>query len=221
MASSCVSRTLHLSPERPVQMHHSHHHQYDMLSSLSVVSPYQLLGRGLAYRHTPPQLPSLEGGEPPHFALYGTTPSYDHLRMFDFVCYPNTSATTPHKLSPRTTHCLFLGYCPVHKGYCYLDLASHSPILTLSLSPIRYPLHPSRPAMRRCPHHVRLGRLRACLYSCHARPRRLYRASSCATHDLVDLACATHGLVDPSRAMRCRVDKRGPLHRPCPRLLPS
>ena len=28
----------------------------------------------------------------PHFALYGTTPSYDHLRVFGCACYPNTSA---------------------------------------------------------------------------------------------------------------------------------
>jgi hypothetical protein len=34
----------------------------------------------------------------PHFALFGTTPSYAHLRIFESACYPNTSATAPHKL---------------------------------------------------------------------------------------------------------------------------
>jgi hypothetical protein len=66
----------------------------------------------------------------PHFALYGTAPSYDHLRVFGCACYPNTSATAPHKLSPRSTHCLFLGYSPDHKGYRCLDLTSHHIIIS-------------------------------------------------------------------------------------------
>ena len=66
----------------------------------------------------------------PHFALYGTAPSYDHLRVFGCACYPNTSATAPHKLSPRSTRCLFLGYSPDHKGYRCLDLTSHRIIIS-------------------------------------------------------------------------------------------
>jgi hypothetical protein len=44
--------------------------------------------------------------------------------------YPNNSATAPHKLSPRSTCCLFLGYSPGHKGYCCLDLAFHRIIIS-------------------------------------------------------------------------------------------
>jgi hypothetical protein len=66
----------------------------------------------------------------PYFALYDTTPTYDHLRVFGCACYPNTSATAPHKLSPRSTRCLFLGYSPDHKGYQCLDLASHRIIIS-------------------------------------------------------------------------------------------
>jgi hypothetical protein len=72
------------------------------------------------------RLPSKAMSHPtPHYALYGTTPSYDHLRVFGSVYYPNTSATAPHKLSPRSTRCLFLGYCLDHKGYRCIDLATH------------------------------------------------------------------------------------------------
>jgi hypothetical protein len=77
------------------------------------------------------RLPSKAVHHPtPHFALYDTTPSYDHLRVFGCACYPNTSATAPHKLSPRSTHCLFLGYSPDHKGYRCLDLTSHRIIIS-------------------------------------------------------------------------------------------
>jgi hypothetical protein len=76
-------------------------------------------------------LPSTAVSHPtPHFALYGTTPSYDHLHVFDCACCPNTSATAPHKLSPRSTCCIFLGYSPDHKGYHYLDLVSHRIIIS-------------------------------------------------------------------------------------------
>jgi hypothetical protein len=53
------------------------------------------------------RLPSKAVNHPtPHFALYGTVPSYDHLCVFGCACYPNTSAFAPHKLSPRSTRCL-------------------------------------------------------------------------------------------------------------------
>jgi hypothetical protein len=66
----------------------------------------------------------------PHFALYSTTTSYDYFRVFGCACYPNTSTTAPHKLSPRFTRCLFLSYSPDHKGYRYLDLISHRIIIS-------------------------------------------------------------------------------------------
>jgi hypothetical protein len=58
----------------------------------------------------------------PHFALFGTTPSYAHLRVFGCACYPNTSATASHKLAPCFCRCVFLGYSSDHKGYQCLDL---------------------------------------------------------------------------------------------------
>jgi hypothetical protein len=49
---------------------------------------------------------------------------YDHLRVFGCASYPNTAATAPHKLAPRSTLCVFLGYSLDHKGYRCFDLYS-------------------------------------------------------------------------------------------------
>jgi hypothetical protein len=61
----------------------------------------------------------------PHLALFGSAPSYEHLCVFGCTCYPNTTTTAPHKLSPRSTWCIFLGYSVDHKGYRYLDLSTN------------------------------------------------------------------------------------------------
>jgi hypothetical protein len=60
-----------------------------------------------------------------HLALFGSAPSYEHMRIFGCTCYPNTTATAPHKLSPRSTRCVFLGYSADHKGYRCLDLSTN------------------------------------------------------------------------------------------------
>jgi len=66
----------------------------------------------------------------PHFALHGSLPSYDHLRVFGCKCYPNLSATTAHKLAPRSVLCVFLGYSAHHKGYRCLDLDSNRVLIS-------------------------------------------------------------------------------------------
>jgi hypothetical protein len=66
----------------------------------------------------------------PHLALHGTPPVYDHLRVFGCKCYPNLSATTSHKLAPRSALCVFLGYSDHHKGYRCLDLSSNRIIIS-------------------------------------------------------------------------------------------
>jgi hypothetical protein len=50
----------------------------------------------------------------PHLVLFGTPPTYNHLRVFGCKCYPNLSATAPHKLSPSSALCVFLRYSPHH-----------------------------------------------------------------------------------------------------------
>ena len=66
----------------------------------------------------------------PFFALHAQHPSYSHLRVFGCKCYPNLSATAPHKLSPRSTMCVFLGYSSDHKGYRCLDRSSNRVIIS-------------------------------------------------------------------------------------------
>ncbi|KAK4352811.1 hypothetical protein RND71_028329 [Anisodus tanguticus] len=56
--------------------------------------------------------------------LYHRIPSYDHLRIFGCLCYLNLSSTAPHKLAPRSTPCVFLGFPPNHRGYLCYDLST-------------------------------------------------------------------------------------------------
>jgi hypothetical protein len=65
----------------------------------------------------------------PHFYLFGAHPSYEHLRVFGCTCYPNLSATAPHKISPRSTLC-FPRVSPHHKGYLCLDRQTNRMIIS-------------------------------------------------------------------------------------------
>lgn len=66
----------------------------------------------------------------PYFRLLGHHPNYEHLRVFGCLCFPNTYATSPHKLAPRAIRCVFLGYALEHKGYRCLDLDSRRVIVS-------------------------------------------------------------------------------------------
>lgn len=68
--------------------------------------------------------------EVPYARLHGTPPTYAHLRVFGCLCYPNLQATSPHKLAPRSTACVFLGYPSAHKGYRCLDLSTRRIIIS-------------------------------------------------------------------------------------------
>ena len=66
-----------------------------------------------------------------HFSLlYGSPPDYSLLRVFGCLCYPNMTATARHKLAPRPTACVFLGYPSSHKGYRCLDLSTRRIIIS-------------------------------------------------------------------------------------------
>jgi transposase InsO family protein len=53
--------------------------------------------------------------------LFHKPPDLTHLKTFGCVCFPYLRPYNTHKLQPRTTPCLFLGYPPHSKGYICLD----------------------------------------------------------------------------------------------------
>ncbi|KAL8139424.1 hypothetical protein V2J09_005445, partial [Rumex salicifolius] len=66
----------------------------------------------------------------PHAKLFNSPPTYTHLRVFRCLCYSNLSSTMPHKLSPRFSPCIFLGYASNHRGYKCLDISTSKIIIS-------------------------------------------------------------------------------------------
>ena len=56
--------------------------------------------------------------------LFGNSPNYMTLKVFGCACYPWLRPYSKHKLEPRTTQCVFIGYSLNYKGYRCLDLSS-------------------------------------------------------------------------------------------------
>lgn len=66
----------------------------------------------------------------PYEALYGVPPDDSSLHVFGYLCYSNVASSAPHKLSPRSLPCVFLGY-PAHlKGFRCLDHATGKVIIS-------------------------------------------------------------------------------------------
>jgi hypothetical protein len=66
----------------------------------------------------------------PYVALNDVTPSSEHLCMFCCACYPNLSTKAAHKLTPRSTRCVFLRYSADYKGYRCLDQSTNNIIVS-------------------------------------------------------------------------------------------
>ncbi|WVZ74832.1 hypothetical protein U9M48_022958 [Paspalum notatum var. saurae] len=66
----------------------------------------------------------------PYQLLYQRSPDYTSLRVFGCLCYPNTIATSAHKLAPRSVACAFLGYSQDHRGYRCYDMATKRVIVS-------------------------------------------------------------------------------------------
>ncbi|KAJ0928153.1 putative RNA-directed DNA polymerase [Helianthus annuus] len=84
----------------------------------------------------------------PTSLLYLRQPAYDHLRVFGCLCYPNLTATRPHKLAHRSTPCVFLGYPANYRGYRCLEIATGKTIFSrhVTFDETHFPFAtPSRP----------------------------------------------------------------------------
>lgn len=66
--------------------------------------------------------------EIPFTKLFQKNPSYSHLCVFRCLCYP--FIPTSHKLEPRSTPCVFLGYPSQHRGFRCLDLHTRKIIIS-------------------------------------------------------------------------------------------
>lgn len=69
--------------------------------------------------------------ESPLIMLYHKDPSYSHLCVFGCLYFPLFRSSKIHKLQPRSTKCVFLGYPSNHQNYKFLDLSSNKTIIYL------------------------------------------------------------------------------------------
>jgi hypothetical protein len=54
--------------------------------------------------------------------------------MLSCTYYADLSAKAAHKLAPKSTRCVFLGYSADHKGYWYLDLTTNNIVISRHIS---------------------------------------------------------------------------------------
>src|SRR4051812_28857804 len=66
----------------------------------------------------------------PFQSLFLSSPDYGSLRVFGCLCFPNITATTNHKLDPRSLPCVYLGLSDDHKGSRCYDPVSGRVILS-------------------------------------------------------------------------------------------
>ncbi|KAL2232808.1 UNVERIFIED_CONTAM: Retrovirus-related Pol polyprotein from transposon RE1 [Sesamum indicum] len=62
----------------------------------------------------------------PFELLYGTVPSYTHLRSFGCLCYATNTSPHKHKFESRARKCVMIGYASTQKAYKLYDLENSS-----------------------------------------------------------------------------------------------
>ncbi|KAL2228852.1 UNVERIFIED_CONTAM: Retrovirus-related Pol polyprotein from transposon RE2, partial [Sesamum indicum] len=62
----------------------------------------------------------------PFELLYGTLPSYTHLRSFGCLCYATNTSPHKHKFESQARKCVMIGYASTQKAYKLYDLENSS-----------------------------------------------------------------------------------------------
>lgn len=70
-----------------------------------------------------------------HFeVLFKQKPIYEHMRVFDYLCYVTNTSPQKSKFEPKVRACVFLGYPFRKEGYKMMDLTSHSVFVSLDVT---------------------------------------------------------------------------------------
>ncbi|GKC42874.1 ribonuclease H-like domain-containing protein [Tanacetum coccineum] len=85
--------------------------------------------------------------EIPYTRLFGKQPDYSLLRTFGWLCYPHLYPN--HKLEPRATPSILLGYASNHRGYRCLDLKTNMIIISrhVTFDETVFPYGSTQPAL--------------------------------------------------------------------------
>ncbi|KAL6326201.1 hypothetical protein AAG906_001596 [Vitis piasezkii] len=70
------------------------------------------------------------GGLSPFEVLFGKSPNYENFHPFGCRVYPCLRDYAPHKFSPRSLQCIFLGYSSSHKGFRCFDTTTSRTYIT-------------------------------------------------------------------------------------------
>ena len=66
----------------------------------------------------------------PYQVMFGTIPEVKHLKIFGTTVYPLLRPFNKHKLEPRSTQCVFLGFAHGYKGVICYDIKTRKFILS-------------------------------------------------------------------------------------------
>ncbi|GAA0180520.1 hypothetical protein LIER_42257 [Lithospermum erythrorhizon] len=83
--------------------------------------------------------PSLNNNSP-HQLLYHKTPTYNLLKVFGSLCYPNLVKNGSKKFDPRSLPHIFLGVSTIHKGYRCFNTQTRKPSSS-SIFPVNFKFH--------------------------------------------------------------------------------